>query len=37
LLLGSFPVDQAFGSAFNDDGELLIASRPFVVKYSLGF
>ncbi|MBK9766857.1 MAG: hypothetical protein IPP63_07485 [Chloracidobacterium sp.] len=37
LPLGSFPVDQAFGSAFNDDGELLIASRPFVVKYSLGF
>ncbi len=33
----SFDTYQAFGMAFNDAGELLVASRPFVVKYKLHF
>jgi DNA-directed RNA polymerase subunit RPC12/RpoP len=36
-LIESFQTTQAFGMAFNDDGELLVASRPFVVKYQLNF
>jgi sugar lactone lactonase YvrE len=35
--LQDFKTDQAFGLAFNDQDELLIASRPFVVKYKIGF
>ncbi|MBX7054596.1 MAG: hypothetical protein K1X36_06540 [Pyrinomonadaceae bacterium] len=37
LPLRTFPVTQAFGFVFNDAGDLLIASRPFVIKYSLAF
>lgn len=33
--LESFPEKQAFGMAFNDQNELFVASRPFVVKYEL--
>lgn len=36
-LLESFRTSQAFGMAFNDAGELFVASRPFVVKYQLNF
>jgi ribosomal protein L7/L12/outer membrane protein assembly factor BamB len=32
----SFETNQCFGLAFNDQGELLTASRPFVVKYAIG-
>jgi DNA-binding beta-propeller fold protein YncE len=32
LPLAKLPATQAFGLAFNDEGELFIASRPFVVK-----
>ncbi len=35
LPLKTFPVSQAFGFVFNDTGELLLASRPFVIKYSI--
>ncbi|CAN5568309.1 hypothetical protein BH20ACI4_BH20ACI4_03990 [soil metagenome] len=35
--LESFRTTQAFGMAFNDAGELFVASRPFVVKYQLNF
>jgi len=35
--LKTFPVTQAFGFVFNDAGELLLASRPYVIKYSLSF
>ncbi len=35
--LESFRTNQAFGMAFNDAGELFVASRPFVVKYQLNF
>lgn len=35
--LESFGTTQAFGMAFNDAGELFIASRPFVTKYKLNF
>lgn len=31
----SFETYQAFGMAFNEAGELLVASRPFIVKYKL--
>jgi hypothetical protein len=33
----SFKATQAFGMAFNDAGELFVASRPYVVKYKLNF
>jgi DNA-binding beta-propeller fold protein YncE len=33
----SFRATQAFGMAFNDAGELFVASRPYVVKYKLNF
>lgn len=33
----SFETNQAFGMAFNEAGELLVASRPFVVKYRVNF
>jgi hypothetical protein len=33
----SFKATQAFGMAFNDAGELLVASRPYVIKYKLNF
>ena len=33
--LDSFEVKQTFGVALNDQDELLVASRPFVVKYKL--
>lgn len=33
----SFRSSQAFGMAFNDAGELFVASRPWVVKYKLNF
>ncbi len=33
----SFETYQAFGMSFNEAGELLVASRPFVVKYKLNF
>jgi sugar lactone lactonase YvrE len=36
-LLESFGTTQAFGMAFNDAGELFVASRPFVTKYQLNF
>jgi len=35
--LRSFPANQAFGIAFNDKGELFVASRPYIVKYKLEF
>lgn len=35
--LESFKTNQAFGMAFNDAGELFVASRPFVVKYQINF
>jgi outer membrane protein assembly factor BamB len=35
--LKTFKATQAFGMAFNDAGELFVASRPFVVKYKLNF
>lgn len=35
--LESFGTNQAFGMAFNDAGELFVASRPFVTKYRLNF
>lgn len=35
--LESFGTTQAFGMAFNDAGELFVASRPFVTKYQLNF
>lgn len=35
--LKSFGATQAFGLAFDDQGSLLVASRPFVVKYRLNF
>lgn len=35
--LESFGTTQAFGMAFNDAGELFVASRPFVTKYKLNF
>lgn len=35
--LKSFKTNQAFGMAFNDAGELFVASRPYVVKYKLNF
>lgn len=28
---------QAFGIAFNDAGEMFVASRPFIIKYKLQF
>lgn len=33
----TFRTNQAFGMAFNDAGELFVASRPYVVKYQLNF
>jgi outer membrane protein assembly factor BamB len=33
----SFRATQAFGMAFNDAGELFVASRPYVIKYKLNF
>ena len=33
--LGSFATKQTFGLGFNEQGELLTASRPFIVKYSI--
>jgi hypothetical protein len=33
----SFKATQAFGMAFNDAGELFVASRPYVIKYKLNF
>jgi outer membrane protein assembly factor BamB len=33
----SFKTTQAFGMAINDEGELFVASRPWVVKYKLHF
>lgn len=33
--LDSFATKQTFGLAFNEQGELLTASRPFIVKYSV--
>ena len=33
--IDSFNATQAFGLAFNDKGELFVASRPFVVKYEI--
>ncbi len=35
--LGTFEATQAFGLAFNDAGELFVASRPYVVKYNVNF
>jgi len=37
ILLANFPAKQAFGMAFDDAGDLYVASRPFVVKYKLTF
>lgn len=34
-LIDSIKTDQCFAIIFNDQGELLTASRPFVVKYAL--
>ena len=34
-LLDSFDTTQTFAITFNDQGELLVASRPFVVKYAV--
>ncbi|HRH41893.1 MAG TPA: hypothetical protein PKY82_09635 [Pyrinomonadaceae bacterium] len=34
-LLDSFDTTQTFAITFNDQGELITASRPFVVKYAL--
>ena len=34
-LIDSFQTIQSFGLAFNEQGELLTASRPFVVKYEV--
>lgn len=33
--INSFKTDQAFGMAFNNNDELYVASRPFVVKYKI--
>lgn len=35
--LNTIPVTQAFGLTFDDNGDLYIASRPYVVKYKLLF
>jgi sugar lactone lactonase YvrE len=35
--INSIPEKQAFGMAFNDADELIVASRPFVVKYKINF
>ena len=35
LPIGKFPATQAFGISFNDEGELFVASRPFIVKYRI--
>ena len=35
--LRSLDTSQAFGIAFNEDGELFIAARPYVLKYKLNF
>ena len=34
-LIDSFQTTQSFSLAFNEQGELLTASRPFVVKYEV--
>ena len=36
-LLRSIKSNQAFGLAFNQDGDLFIASRPYVLKHKLNF
>lgn len=33
--VSSFKTNQAFGLAFNTEGELFVASRPYVVKYKI--
>lgn len=33
--VNQFETQQSFGMAFNDKGEIFVASRPFVVKYEL--
>lgn len=33
--IGTFAATQAYGIAFDNEGSLLIASRPFVVKYAV--
>lgn len=35
--INSFPVKQAFGIAIDDKDEVYVASRPFVVRYSVKF
>jgi len=36
-VLESLDASQAFGVAFNQDGDLFIASRPYVLKHKLNF
>ncbi|NJM53965.1 MAG: hypothetical protein HC846_11610 [Blastocatellia bacterium] len=34
-LVDSFKANQCFAIIFNDQGELITATRPFIVKYSV--